>query len=51
MAVQLESKKSGLPHALRRLTSDLVEQTKQNMLLSEAELLRARIRKINIGQQ
>ena len=50
-AVERQWHHSGLPNALHRLTSDLVEQAKQRILVSEGEQLYKQIRKINNNQQ
>ena len=44
-AVEQQWHYSGLPDALRRLTSDVVEQAKQRVLVSEGEQLYKQIRK------
>ena len=50
-AVKYQWEHSGLPDALRRLTSDMVDQAKQRVLVSEGIQLHKHIRKINSGQQ
>jgi response regulator RpfG family c-di-GMP phosphodiesterase len=42
---------SGLPNALRRLTSDLVAQAKQRVLLEETMQFQKQLRRITINQQ
>jgi hypothetical protein len=50
-AVQQQLDESRLPKALNRLTSDLFEQAKQKILLSEATRFQTWVRKIDLGQQ
>ena len=50
-AVKYQWEHSGLPDALRRLTSDMVDQAKQRVLVSENIQLHKQIRKINSSQQ
>jgi hypothetical protein len=50
-AIERQRRSSGLPDALRRLTSDMVDQAKQRVLVSEGRQLYKQIRKINAGQQ
>jgi hypothetical protein len=50
-AVKYQWKRSGLPDALRRLTSDMVDQATQRVLVSEGIQLHKQIRKINSSQQ
>ena len=50
-AVEQQWDSSGLPVALRRLTSDLVAQAKQRVLLEETMQFQKQVRKIIINQQ
>jgi hypothetical protein len=50
-AVKHQWERSGLPDALRRLTSDMVDQATQRVLVSEGIQLHKQIRKINSSQQ
>ena len=50
-AVEQQWRHSGLPDALHRLTSDMVEQAKQRILVSEGVQLYKQIRKISNNQQ
>ena len=51
VAVERQWTKSGLPDALRRLTSDLVAQAKQRVLVEEGMQFQKQIRKIIVNQQ
>jgi hypothetical protein len=50
-AVEQQWDLSGLPNALRRLTSDLVAQAKQRVLVEEGVQFQKQVRKIIINQQ
>ena len=50
-AVEQQWKHSGLPDALRRLTSDLVAQAKQKVLVEEGMQFQKQVHKIIINQQ